>query len=125
MNSIKEWLNAIGHGEYFQRFADSKINMDVLPDLREEDLEKLDIPLGDRKRIMRAISALVAQPADGAEPTAFSPPGLLTEGPSSDIAEPGQLRHLTVCFIDLVGSTALSAELDLEDYKDLIRSAGG
>jgi class 3 adenylate cyclase len=122
MNSIKEWLNAIGHGEYFQRFADSKINMDVLPDLREEDLEKLDIPLGDRKRIMRAISALVAQPADGAEPTAFSPPGLLTEGPSSDIAEPGQLRHLTVCFIDLVGSTALSAELDLEDYKDLIRS---
>jgi class 3 adenylate cyclase len=46
----------------------------------------------------------------------------LSEAPSSNIAEPGQLRHLTVCFIDLVGSTALSAELDLEDYKDLIRS---
>ena len=67
MNSIKEWLNEIGHEEYFQRFADSKINMDVLPDLVEEDLEKLDIPLGDRKRIMRAIGALAVQHADGAE----------------------------------------------------------
>jgi class 3 adenylate cyclase/tetratricopeptide (TPR) repeat protein len=99
-----------------------KINMDVLPDLTEEDLEKLDIPLGDRKRIMRAISALVAQPADGAEAARPAPPGVLSEEPSSNIAEPGQLRHLTVCFVDLVGSTALSAELDLEDYKDLIRS---
>ena len=67
MKSIEEWLNEIGLDEYFQRFADSKINMDVLPDLIEEDLEKLDIPLGDRKRIMRAISALAEQPADGAE----------------------------------------------------------
>ena len=115
MNSIKEWLNKIGHEEYLQRFTDSKINMDVLPDLTEEDLEKLDIPLGDRKRIMRAISALVARPADGAGAVRPAPPGVLSEAPSSNVAEPGQLRHLTVCFVDLVGSTALSAELDLED----------
>ena len=81
MKSIKEWLNEIGHEEYFQRFADSKINMDVLPDLVEDDLEKLDIPLGDRKRILPASRARAVQPAGcaaGARPPA---PARLPAGP--------------------------------------------
>ncbi|MCL5779014.1 AAA family ATPase [Limibaculum sp. FT325] len=115
--SIGAWLAALGLDEYAERFERQRITPDILPDLSEADLEKLDIPLGDRKRLMRAIAAL--GPAD-AEPEA--PPAEDTPPGFSDVTAAGQLRHLTVAFIDLVGSTALSAELDLEDYKNLIRS---
>ena len=115
MRSIREWLESIGLEEYVQRFADNRISMDVLPDLSEADLEKLDIPLGDRKRMMRAIEALRAEPEPAEQAPGFS------EGPT-DVTAQGQLRQITVCFVDLVGSTELAAELDLEEYKDLIRS---
>ncbi len=114
MRSVREWLEAIGLEEYFQRFADHRISMDVLPDLGEADLEKLDIPLGDRKRLMRAITQLRAEEELAA--------AVAEEEGSADLRAPGQLRQITVCFIDLAGSTELAAELDLEEYKDLIRS---
>jgi class 3 adenylate cyclase/tetratricopeptide (TPR) repeat protein len=122
MTSIQEWLIAIGFEEYIQRFADNRINMDVLPDLTEEDLGKLEIPLGDGKRIMRAIRSLTMRPEDETEATPPPSSGQPAEPWSAGITEPGQLRQMTVCFVDLVGSTALSEALDLEDYKDLIRS---
>ena len=35
-------------------------HLGVLPDLGEQDLKELGVPLGDRKRIMRAIAKLTA-----------------------------------------------------------------
>jgi SAM domain (Sterile alpha motif) len=42
-------------------FAANAIDGDVLAELTEADFEKIGIPLGDRKRLMRAINALVAE----------------------------------------------------------------
>jgi hypothetical protein len=44
--------------EYVQRFAENRIDFSVLPDLTDQDLEKVGVVLGDRRKILRAIAAL-------------------------------------------------------------------
>ncbi|HEX7458991.1 MAG TPA: hypothetical protein VF279_00065, partial [Acidimicrobiales bacterium] len=56
-------------------------------------------------------------PACGAPATTKSDPGGLDL--SIEQALGTELRHLTVVFCDLVGSTELSATTDLEEYSDL------
>lgn len=117
MASIQEWLQSIGLDEYAEQFIEARITPDLLPDLTEADLEKLGLPLGDRKRVLRAIAARAAPTESDAD---ARPPAAGQHLPSAP--DPVQLRQLTVAFIDLVGSTAFSARLDLEDYKDLLRT---
>ncbi|HTR15168.1 MAG TPA: SAM domain-containing protein [Roseiarcus sp.] len=51
------WLRSLGLGEYEERFRDNKIDVDVLADLTDGDLEKLGLPIGDRKRFLRAVAS--------------------------------------------------------------------
>lgn len=67
--------------------------------------------LGHRKRLLEAIAAL------GAEPAAHVLAPAVTTLPAA-----AERRQLAVMFVDLVGSTALSAELDPEDMRELIRT---
>src|SRR5262250_3353641 len=106
------WLRSLGLGQYEALFRASEIDTDILPELTEVDLEKLGVPLGHRKRLLRAISGLavaetLATPSasDGARP--------------HDAAE---RRQLTVMFCDLVGSTAVSTRLDPEELRDELRA---
>jgi class 3 adenylate cyclase/predicted ATPase len=108
MQQIEKWLEQLGLAAYAQRFADNHIDASVLRDLTEADLEKIGIPLGHRKKLMRAIAALDA--AAPAEPPAIEP------RPRED----AQRRQLTVMFCDLVGSTGISARLDPEELRDII-----
>ncbi|MDD1520036.1 adenylate/guanylate cyclase domain-containing protein [Bradyrhizobium sp. WBAH42] len=103
---IAEWLDKLGLAQYAQRFAQNGIDIGVLPELMDEDFEKLGVLLGHRRKMLRAIAdldpaALIASPA---------PP------------QDAERRHLTVMFCDLVGSTALSARLDPEDMWEVIRA---
>src|SRR5258705_7192651 len=108
---IGGWLRDLGFARYAPAFVEHAIDGDVLPDLTEHDLEKLGIPLGDRKRLIKAIRAMLAH----------SPSALISSGVGEDAqggpprAVPAERRHLTVLICDLVGSTALSARLDPED----------
>jgi len=104
MQQIADWLNRLGLGQYAQRFADSDIDPSVLRDLTDQDLEKIGVSLGHRKRILRAISEL---DEGGSAPE-----------PSRWIE--AERRQLTVMFADLVGSTALSTRLDPEELRDVI-----
>jgi class 3 adenylate cyclase/tetratricopeptide (TPR) repeat protein len=106
MKDIAEWLTSIGLGEYAQRFAENRIDASVLRDLTNQDLEKIGIPLGHRKKMLRAIAEL-----SGVTPQAVT-------GPNRQ--DPAERRHLTVMICDLVGSTALSARLDPEDMRAVI-----
>jgi hypothetical protein len=49
------WLRDLGLAKYEQAFIENAIDFDVLPELTEDDLEKLGMPLGDRKRFLREI----------------------------------------------------------------------
>ena len=54
------WLRSLGLGQYEALFRASEIDADILRELSEVDLEKLGVPLGHRKRLLRAISGLGA-----------------------------------------------------------------
>ena len=98
MQQIADWLKKLGMSEYAQRFIENRIDLSVLPDLTDQDLEKLGVFLGDRRKMLRAIrdlgnaSVAVTAPLAPAE----------TEPARRDDAE---RRQLTVMFTDLVGST--------------------
>jgi class 3 adenylate cyclase/tetratricopeptide (TPR) repeat protein len=102
VRDIGAWLAGLGLSQYQSAFEANAIDVAVLADLTDEDLEKLGVLLGHRKRMQRAIAELEVGP--------------LIPAPT-DIAE---RRLLTVMFVDLVGSTALSAQLDPEDLHEVI-----
>ena len=115
--NVAQWLNAIDLGQYEALFREHEIDADVLPDLVEADLEKIGVPLGHRKRLMRAIAALSAggTPPSAAKPASAQPsPSPPTSGTEAE------RRPITVMFCDLVGSTDLAARLDAEDWRNLV-----
>jgi uncharacterized protein YjiS (DUF1127 family) len=60
VQKIADWLDKLGMSEYAQRFAENRIDVSVLRDLTDQDLKDLGIVLGDRRKILRAISELDA-----------------------------------------------------------------
>ena len=115
--NVAQWLNAIDLGQYEALFREHEIDANVLPDLVEADLEKIGVPLGHRKRLMRAIAALSAggTPPSAAKPASAQPsPSPPTSGTEAE------RRPITVMFCDLVGSTDLAARLDAEDWRNLV-----
>jgi len=85
------WLRSLGLGQYEALFRASEIDAEILPELTEIDLEKLGVPLGHRKRLLRAISGLPARDASAAPSASIS-------ATPQDAAE---RRQLTVMFCDL------------------------
>src|SRR4029077_14548410 len=106
MQQIADWLVKLGLGQYALRFAENGIDLGVLPELTDQDFDRLGVLLGHRRKMLRAIAELnqaelVAEPA---------------------CRHDAERRHLTVMFCDLVGSTALSARLVPEDMWEVIRA---
>jgi class 3 adenylate cyclase len=111
VQSIADWLHNLGMPEYARSFVENRIDPSVLPDLTDQDLEKLGVVLGDRRKMLRLIAELGSQVRYGQRtPTA-------AKSLTHDTAE---RRQLTVMFCDLVDSTALSAKLDPEDTREII-----
>ena len=121
---IGEWLRGVGLGQYETVFRENAINMDVLNDLTDRDLAQIGVPLGDRKRLLRAVasfskvepSSSSREDAPAAEPTLSATPTPTTHAAGKD----AERRPVAVMFCDLVGSTAMSAALDAEDWRNLI-----
>jgi len=118
MKNVVAWLESLGLAQYAESFVRQRVGLDLLPELTDGDLERLGVAaLGDRKRILKAITAL----------------------PDEDVAAHGDLRRrdaerrqLTVMFCDLVGSTDMATALDpedlrvvTEDYHDAVAAAVG
>jgi SAM domain (Sterile alpha motif) len=71
---ITTGLEAIGLAQYATVFAENAVDLDILPDVTEADLERLGVALGDRKRMLRAIAALLdASSAPAASAPATGP----------------------------------------------------
>jgi class 3 adenylate cyclase/tetratricopeptide (TPR) repeat protein len=112
---LAEWLGRYGLGQYAQTFAENNIDYSILPDLNENDLEKIGVSLGHRKKLLRALAA-EQQPAGPANTP--SNDTVLPVSPSQH--REAEFRQITVMFCDLVGSTQLSEALDPEDLQKLI-----
>lgn len=117
---VREWLHGLGLGQYGQKFRDNKIDADVLADLTDGDLEKLGIPLGDRKRLLKAIAATVAPEPRPAQARLVA--GAPASAPQTFAPPDAERRPITVMFCDLAGSTSLASRLDVEDFRDILNA---
>lgn len=107
---IDGWLRGIGLEQYAQTFRDNAIDADVLRDLTDDHLRELGLPLGARLKLLRAVATF----GTGERPAAS--PEITPTAPRTH----AERRQLTVMFVDLVGSTALSARLDPEDMREIV-----
>ena len=115
MLDVARWLAELGLGHHVDAFVENGIGGDILLELTDSDLKELGLNLGDRKRLFRAIETFAAGPAQSQAATAE--PAAASVAPRD-----AERRQLTVMFVDLVGSTALSAQLDPEDMREVIRA---
>ncbi|SMX50669.1 adenylate/guanylate cyclase domain-containing protein [Maliponia aquimaris] len=99
---LLEFLSGIGLPHLRDRLTAEDIDMSVLPLLVDDDLKELGFSLGVRKRLLKGIRALGA--AAGKDAPWPDAPG------AGDV----QLRRLSVLFCDMVGSTRLGEELDID-----------
>ena len=118
IDDLHRWLDALGLGKYADVFAENEIESGDLSQLTDEDLRELGLPMGPRKRILGAASAL----SPTASPTAASAAEAPVNRTSSAPAAEAERRQLTVMFCDLVGSTALSQQLDPEELREINRA---
>ena len=107
MKNMDEWLGSLGLSEYLPRFEEHAVDLSIVGDLTDADLKDIGIPLGHRRKLLRAIAEL------GRSAAPLAPPS----DAARDVAE---RRQLTVLFCDMVGSTALSVKLDPEDLRTVI-----
>jgi len=113
MSELTAWLAQRGLEKYASLFAENDVDLEVLKALSEDDLRELGLPLGARKKILQAIAD-----ADKAPSAAVSP-----QFGGSAPPRPGpERRQITVMFSDVVGSTALAEQVDVEDLRSLVLS---
>jgi len=116
---INEWLEQLRLGKYTDLFAENEIDFDAARDLSEEDLKELGIPMGPRKKLMRAL-AETSEAGNNKDETAAKAASSTVSAPVSTVD--AERRHMTVMFCDLVGSTKYATGLDPEDMHALLRT---
>ena len=119
MRSVGEWLSTLGLSRYEAVFHENDIDPAVAAGLTADDLIELGVAsIGHRRKLLDAIAALKGS-TDGA------PSDLAGRSGAAGRPRPppeAERRQLTLMFVDLVGSTALSARLDPEVMGGVIRS---
>src|SRR5580692_4421325 len=117
MADLSQWLAQFGLEPLVGVLAANDVDLDILPDLTEQDFEKLGISLGQRRKLLKAIATL-----HGDSKIAPGKPEQQPVNPASTTQAPeAERRQVTVLFSDLVGSTALATVLDPEDLSRLIK----
>ncbi|MFK5979761.1 MAG: adenylate/guanylate cyclase domain-containing protein [Rhizobiaceae bacterium] len=119
MSDIVHWLTGLGLEKYVSAFSEAEIDFEILSDLVEEDLNELGLPLGPRRKIWGAIKRL----GDASALVVEEPNDSINLAPTSQDTAPSsdaERRHLTVMFVDLVGSTEMATKIDPEDMRNVI-----
>jgi class 3 adenylate cyclase len=110
-HDLISWLESTGLSQYGALLTAQEIDFDVLTELTDDDLVKLGLPLGARRRLLKAIRTLngdvdvIPQPVSDASPEPM-----------------GERRQLTVLFCDLVGFTELASRLDPELLQKIVHA---
>ncbi len=121
LSNIASWLTELGLEKYTATFEDAEIDIDTLQHLTEADLKELGLPLGPRRKISQSIQhnlpvgTVPVQSLTDAEEF-VAQPAVVSSTPSSE----AERRHLTVMFVDLVGSTEMATKMDPEDMRTVI-----
>jgi SAM (Sterile alpha motif) domain-containing protein/adenylate/guanylate cyclase family protein len=142
MNSaLRQWFETLGLARYSERFEADDLDLDVLPTLSEQDLEKLGVSMGHRKRLLKAIAELSAArvspvPSDATvvtpgspsvlrthnlSPRAYTPKHLADKILQSKSALEGERKQVTVLFADVKGSMELAEQMDPKEWSAIMQ----
>jgi len=93
---------------------ENELTLEVIGELTEADLKELGLPMGVRKLFLKRVR-------EGANEVNSPSSDQTLSTPSTEAsAGRSERRQLTVMFLDIVGSTALSESLDPEEYRSTI-----
>src|SRR4051794_40383761 len=121
---VGAWLRSLGLEQYEAAFRENGVSGEDLCHLTAEDLEGLGVTaIGHRRRLLVAIEALRLKSMPTGDPVPSSPGRAIDPSTQREVPETtAERRPLSVMFCDLIGSTALSARLDPEDLREVIRT---
>ncbi len=125
--NVADWLRAHGLEQYEAAFRENDVDVEVLPTLTADELKDIGVSsIRHRRRLLEAIAVLRSK-SMGPEAPALAPlfPPSDTRGQPGASETTPERRPLSVMFCDLVGSTALSSQLDPEDLREIIRNYQG
>lgn len=111
MTDVRRWLESLHLEQYADAFEENAIDWSTLFKLDHELLKEIGVKaVGHRVAMLEAIGGLAVAPQ------------VSTDNAAQQASRGGEaeLRHLTVMFCDVVGSTALSRRLDPEDYRRVL-----
>jgi class 3 adenylate cyclase len=112
---VGSWLRRLGLERYEAAFRENEVDASVLFSLTAEDLKDLGVTLvGHRRKMLDAIAALKADAKSHETASKF------VAAADTRPMEAAERRQVTVFFSDLVGSTALSSQMDPEDLREVI-----
>jgi class 3 adenylate cyclase/predicted ATPase len=118
---VAAWLRGLGLEHYAPAFLDNDVDGEVLPELTADDLIGLGVnSIGHRRKLLAGIAALKSEtpPTLAADASDEASPTLASV--SAARSRNAERRQLTVMFCDLVGSTALSTQLDPEELSNIL-----
>src|SRR5215471_7131591 len=123
MSDIRQWLTDLGLERYCNVFEREELTPANLPELSDDELKDLGLPLGPRKTILKAVKALQSSATIPAShpPDSGTPKELTGEVLASKNTLEGERRQLTVLFCDIVGSTELANRIDPEILLKILR----
>ena len=110
IDDIAGWLAGLGLGKYESAFAEAEIDAEVLAELDDGDLRELGLPLGPRKKLMKAIAGL-------GQPTVAA---IVENAAGTAATMVGERRQVTVLFADISGFTTHSEGRDAEETHALL-----
>jgi hypothetical protein len=110
MRDIDSWLENNKLARYKPAFAEHDIDLEVLPELSDEDLKELSVTLGHRRKIQKILATTELATLD-------NPP--TRTDIATGVSGTAEHRHLSVMFCDLADSTAIATRLDVEVYRGL------
>ena len=125
--NVADWLRAHGLEQYEAAFRENDVDVEVLPTLTADELKDIGVSsIRHRRRLLEAIAVLRSKSMGPEAPAlaALFPPSDTRGQPGASETTP-ERRPLSVMFCDLVGSTALSSQLDPEDLREVIRNYQG
>ncbi len=105
---LDDWLVSIGLGDRCASFRNQGITLEQVAELTDQDLRELGLTIGERKRFHHCVAALQASKA------------AVQASPPAAEARRAERRPMTIMFIDLVNSSALSEQLEPEDLMEVI-----
>jgi class 3 adenylate cyclase len=113
---VANWLRDLGLERYEAAFRENDVSAKLLLTLTADDLKEIGVTsFGHRRQLREAIAALCIERMPADDPSA-------SIGNLGSFETTAERRPLSVMFCDLIGSTPLSARLDPEDLREVIRT---